>query len=86
MRIALNLEKWEDTSVSLQEIIIGRDKLSGCPLIRVDENNKPIKDSRCPVPGTSEVIDPGNEYFRDHPPYGTMRTNNILQLSHIGSY
>jgi Dyp-type peroxidase family len=85
MRIPLNLEKWEDTSVSLQEIMIGRDKLTGCPLIRADKNKKPMKDSRCPVPGTTEIIDHGNEYFRDHPPYGTTRADNILQLSHIGA-
>jgi deferrochelatase/peroxidase EfeB len=85
MRIPLNLEKWEDSSVSLQEITIGRDKLSGCPLIRVDKNKKPIKDSRCPVPGTTEIIERGNEYFRDHPPYGTTHADNILQQSHTGA-
>jgi deferrochelatase/peroxidase EfeB len=85
MRIALDLERWENTPVTLQEITIGRNKLTGCPLIGVDKNRKPIKDSRCPVPGTSEVIDPGNEYFRDHPPYGIRTDDKILQLSHIGS-
>lgn len=83
LRIALNLEKWEETAVPLQEMIVGRDKLTGCPLIRVDKNNKPRKDSRCPVPGTSEVIDPGNEYFRDHHSYGGMDQDRVLKMSHI---
>lgn len=85
MRIAIDLEKWEDTDRNLQEIIIGRDKLTGCPVIRVDKNRKPVKDSRCPVSGTTEIIDPGNENFRDHPPYAASPHNRILQASHIGS-
>jgi Dyp-type peroxidase family len=82
MRIVTDLARWEDTSITEQEIIIGREKLTGCPLIRVNKNGKPIKDPRCPVPGTSEVIDRGNEYFREHPPYESE--NKILQYSHIG--
>jgi deferrochelatase/peroxidase EfeB len=84
MRIAFNLEKWEDTSITEQEILVGRDKLTGCPLISVDKNGKPVKDGRCPVPGTSEVIERGNEYFREHPPYGNGTQGKILQYSHIG--
>jgi deferrochelatase/peroxidase EfeB len=84
MRIAFNLTKWEDTDVAEQEILIGREKLTGCPLIRIGKNNKPVKDPRCPVPGTSEVIDSGNENFREHPMYGTGRQDNILRYSHIG--
>ena len=85
MRTGLDLEKWEDIPVTLQEISIGREKLTGCPLIRVDKNKNPIKDSRCPVPGTSEVLDRGNEYFREHPPYGIRTEDRILEQSHIGS-
>jgi len=84
MRIGLNLEKWEDTDIPEQEILIGREKISGCPLIRVDKNGKPIKDQRCPVVGTSEIIDPGNEHFREHPPYGLGPQHKILHYSHIG--
>jgi len=85
IRIGLDLERWEQTPIAFQEISIGRDKLTGCPLVGVDKNMKPIKVSRCPVPGTSEVIDPGNEYFRDHPVYGISHGGKDLQLSHIGS-
>jgi Dyp-type peroxidase family len=84
MRIAINLEEWEDTSITEQEILVGRDKLTGCPLISVNKNGKPVKDGRCPVPGTSEVIDRGNEYFREHPPYVVGAQGKILQYSHIG--
>jgi deferrochelatase/peroxidase EfeB len=85
MRIAIDLQKWEETPQNIQEIIIGRDKLTGCPLVRVDSKYRPVRDTRCPVIGTSEVIDPGNEYFRDHPPFTTSPLNKVLQQSHIGS-
>jgi deferrochelatase/peroxidase EfeB len=84
MRIALDLGTWEDTDPNVQQLLIGRDKLTGCPLIGIDRNKKPIKDSRCPVTGTSEVIDPGNEYFRDHPTYGASTSGRIMEQSHIG--
>ena len=84
IKISIDLEKWEDTSIPEQEILIGRDKITGCPLIGVDENGKPLKDNRCPVPGTSEVIDVGNEYFREHPPYGNAAKDKILRYSHVG--
>lgn len=84
MRIGLNVEKWEDTHIREQEILIGREKITGCPIVRVDKNGKPIKNDRCPVPGTSEIIDPGNEHFREHPPYGRGSQDKILQYSHIG--
>lgn len=83
MRIGVNLGKWEAVPLNSQEIIIGRDKQTGCPLVGVGKNGKPLKDSRCPVPGTSEVIDPGNERFRDHPPYSRYDAR-ILKQSHIG--
>jgi len=84
MRIAIDLEKWQDTKVIEQEKIIGRKKLSGCPLIGIDKNGIPIKQAGCPIQGTSEVIDRGNEHFREHPRYGTGREDDALQYSHIG--
>lgn len=84
IRIATNLEKWEDTATREQEILIGRDKKTGCPLIGIDKNGYPLKDTRCPVPGTSEIIDRGNEYFREYQSYGMERKDKILQYSHIG--
>ena len=85
IRISIDLERWEGATVKQQERIIGRHKLTGCPLIKLDIDGNPVKDSRCPVPGTTEIIDRGNEYFRDHPPYGITNESKILQHSHIGS-
>jgi len=64
--------------------------LTGCPLIGIDRVNKhPIKDSRCPVRGTFEVLEKGNESFREHPRYGIRSSyggvpDKSLELSHIG--
>jgi Dyp-type peroxidase family len=85
IRFVMDLKKWDDTPIEQQEKIIGRHKLTGCPLVRLDGRGRGIKDTRCPVPGTSEIVDPGNEYFRDHPPYGFTRETKLLQFSHIGT-
>lgn len=78
MRIITDLQKWQNFTRREQEIIIGRDKTTGCPL-DVDKNGNFTKVRGCPVLGTSEVIDPGNERFRDHPPY----RSTLLQYSHV---
>lgn len=90
LRISVDLDSWDKMSLDDQELIIGRDKLTGCPIIGVDRNGKPIKDPRCPVRGTFEIIQDGNEYFREHPSYGMQRNlpydvkDYILKNSHIG--
>ena len=88
-RIEFNLEKWDNLSKYEQEIIIGREKLTGCPVIGVDEvTKKTIKDPRCPIPGTTSVLDHGNEVFREINPlaFGNfLPPNRYKQLkeSHI---
>jgi hypothetical protein len=64
-RIAVDLGIWREISRSKQETIIGRDKLSGCPIVNIDPNGNPISKSGCPVEGTTEVIQDGNERFHD---------------------
>jgi deferrochelatase/peroxidase EfeB len=90
MSLNIDLASWEKISVSEQELIIGRDKETGCPLIGIDSFGKPIKDPRCPRRGTYEVIERGNEQFREHPPFGYQKNkpfgvkDEILKMSHIG--
>ena len=68
-------------------MIIGRKKNTGCPIIGFDNNGNPINDPKCPVKGTSEVIDEGNEIFREHRPLNETTINNkndrALSFSHI---
>jgi Dyp-type peroxidase family len=89
IRIMNNMQKWWEQSPSKQEIMVGRDKVTGCPLIGSD-GKKNIVMRGCPVPGTKEVTDKGNELFRNHPPYGFQYlppgvSDEMLKLSHIGS-
>jgi Dyp-type peroxidase family len=89
LRITVDIDSWDRLNLYDQEIIIGRDKLTGCPIIGVDRDGKPIKAQGCPVSGTFEIIQDGNEYFREHPSYGMQRNlpyhvnDSILKNSHI---
>ena len=90
LRVEFDINEWVKLKETDQSIIIGRDKITGCPLIGVDKNKQPIKDKRCPVKGTFEVIEKGNEIFREHAPFGKRMylppgfSNNLLKKSHIG--
>jgi deferrochelatase/peroxidase EfeB len=91
MRIVVDLEDWWKLSVEEQEIIVGRDKEKGFPLVGVDANGIPVKDQRIPAMGRTEVTDSGNEMFRDHPEYGNQPAlpkgvnDEVLNYSHIGA-
>ena len=93
MRIGFDLQEWDKLDFDRQQSIVGRDKLTGCPLTRVDKN-KYLKDPRCPVRGTFEVTEPGNEEFRDIFPsksnyysrnkYSSQNIyNTLLDQSHV---
>ena len=88
IRFVIDLERWEKLSLSQQEIIIGRKKITGCPVIGFDKNGVPINDPNCPVVGTAEVIDEGNEQFRQHPKFNEKSlprygSDKSLLISHI---
>jgi Dyp-type peroxidase family len=67
VRLAVDLASWDALNRQHQELLVGRDLLSGCALSAVGPDGQPVVQSGCPVMGTSEVIDPGNEAFREHP-------------------
>ena len=79
MRLPINLPVWQNVSLSSQELLVGRTKRSGSPLIGVDDQGLPLPDPRCPVPGTREIIDPGNENFRE--PTGVVPDS--IKASHV---
>jgi deferrochelatase/peroxidase EfeB len=89
LRTEIDLKRWDALDPIDQSKIIGRDKMTGCPLIGVDKNGKPIKDNSCPVRGTYEVIEAGNEIFRELPIFGNQKfmplgdSDKILENSHI---
>ena len=49
LRLDLDLRKWRGLSREQQEVIVGRDKLSGCPLERIDPPLTPVVAPGCPV-------------------------------------
>lgn len=89
-RIIIDIKKWQKLSRYDQELVIGRDKLTGCPIIGIDRNGRPVKDKRCPVKGTFDVTESGNGQFREHPSYGHQKniptgiSDTVLRNSHIG--
>jgi Dyp-type peroxidase family len=88
LRISIDLESWESVPIAEQERIVGRQKTSGCPLIKIDERGNNVFAGGCPVIGTQEIIEKGNERFRV---YGPTQNENTYQAtasnpvkSHVG--
>ena len=49
LRLALDLGAWRQRSRQAQEVLVGRDKLTGCPLEAVDAEGRPLRLAGCPV-------------------------------------
>jgi deferrochelatase/peroxidase EfeB len=49
LRLALDLVAWRQLPLAHQEIIVGRDKQTGCPLVRVDPGLEPVAIAGCPA-------------------------------------
>lgn len=64
IRMNIDLENWTSRGVESQERIVGRDKETGCPIVGVRDGKNVLADG-CPFPGTNEIIQYGNERFRD---------------------
>jgi Dyp-type peroxidase family len=93
LRTEIDLEAWDRIGRIGQEMIIGRDKKTGTPIIGVDEEGKPI------IVEGYDGADPAKFYdttFHEHPDYlkpskfnNTKRidiekSRNVLIQSHIG--
>ena len=81
LRLTVDLTVWRSIPRIKQELIVGRDKLSGCPIVDIDSDDNPIIANGCPIQGTKEVTETGNEQFRDIS-VGQIR-NNQLKNTHI---
>jgi deferrochelatase/peroxidase EfeB len=75
LRLALDLETWWKLPRAEQEILVGRDKLSGCPLEGVKDNRVPVPARGCPL--TGERL----ERAEDKEPPETR--DPLLAVSHI---
>ncbi|MDO6427677.1 Dyp-type peroxidase [Thalassotalea sp. 1_MG-2023] len=79
MRLPVNLKVWSEVPYNEQEILVGRTKKSGCPIIRIAPDGTPVPDPRCPVSGTREITEEGNEQFREP----SAVVSDEIKLSHV---
>ncbi|MEM7536895.1 MAG: peroxidase [Chloroflexota bacterium] len=81
LRLAVDMAAWRKLSRHEQQIMVGRDKLTGCAFDRLNADGIPMPIAGCPVVGTSEVFssDPGNRIFREPPLVG----DPVLRQSHV---
>ncbi len=80
MKIAVDLKGWRSLSRSMQEALVGRDKLTGCPLksvnVDLDGSLRPTTVSGCPMTGQL----PTSGEFVEVP---EISTDEIVLASHI---
>jgi deferrochelatase/peroxidase EfeB len=55
LRLGVDLDVWQKLDRQQQELLVGRDKLSGCPLEKLTNEGKPVVTTGCPFMGTQEV-------------------------------
>ncbi|MFD3758074.1 Dyp-type peroxidase [Streptomyces sp. NPDC058622] len=79
LRLAVDLDRWHTLPREAQELLVGRDKLTGAPLTALDGAGRPVPAVGCPVAGTTEVTQPGNEDFLQPPPV----SEPVLAASHV---
>ncbi len=79
LRLAVDLTAWRKLNRQQQELLVGRDKLTGCPLVSLDSAGNPVIKTGCPVTGRMDISSPGNEAFFE--PDSVNET--ILQQSHV---
>ena len=80
-RLAVDLMGWRHLPREHQEILVGRDKLTGCPLQKVDREPDgslvPVTPTGCPV--SNAASGPSRSEDRDPPRQG----DTLVQASHI---
>ena len=82
IRLEVDLDQWENLSRLEQEIMVGRDKVTGCAFDRLEVDGTPKTIQGCPILGTTQVSQsqpPGNTDFFEPPLVG----NEELLQSHV---
>lgn len=84
IRLAVDLPAWRRLSRTDQELLVGRDKLSGCPLTRVGTTGEPETNARCPVDG-APIWDTVNDADFAEPPSivgGAIAQSHVQRANH----
>lgn len=79
MRIHTDLSAWRSLTQQQQEIIIGRAKLSGYPLVGVDAGGSPVVQSGCPF-ASKRITDPGQQIYFEPP---NVADTSFMRHSHV---
>jgi deferrochelatase/peroxidase EfeB len=79
IRLAIDLPSWRRLTRTEQELLVGRDKLSGCPLTGVGADRRPQTNPRCPIDGTP-IWDKVNDAQFAEPP---STVGDAVALSHV---
>ncbi len=83
LRLAVDLVGWRRLGRRDQELAVGRDKLSGCPIVAV-EDGAPRTDPGCPV-GGSEIFQSANDGPFAEPPQtadAAVRASHVQRANH----
>lgn len=87
IRLDVSLEAWRRLSRTQQELLVGRDKITGCALQSVSESGGPVAVPGCPFAGTSNITQPGNEAFLEPPDTSDLaiRDSHVQRANrHVG--
>ena len=83
IRTAIDLSVWRKLHREEQEMLVGRDKLSGCALQEDAASGGTARPPGCPFAGTAEVTDRGNEAFREPPIVaGGLASSHVQRANH----
>lgn len=77
-RFAVDIEAWRALDRKTQELIVGRDKLSGAAITSLDAAGNPVTASGCPMHGAREIL-PSSATAEDEPP---DVSEEVLRQSH----
>jgi deferrochelatase/peroxidase EfeB len=80
LRLAVDLPAWRRLGRRDQELLVGRDKLTGCPLVAIGDDGTLSADPACPVAGT-QIWQTANDLRFAEPP--ATVADPALRASHV---
>lgn len=75
LRIEINLNIWNNIDRKNQELMVGRDKFTGVPLIGIDKNGYTVLKENCP---TAYNVHSFKKDFHEHPDYFKSPVSNKI--------
>jgi hypothetical protein len=86
LRLAVDLAAWRKLSRREQELLVGRDKLSGCPIVAFAGEGELMTDPGCPVAGTRIWETPNDPVFAEPPRASdpTVAQSHVQRANHHG--